>query len=262
MSLKLRRFRYAATCASCGAHLPVGSPGTWDPQRRLATCAGCQPIERGEAGKSASREWLRRHERRQGQVRTSHPRVGGLILALTDDPQSTTAWAKGAQGEQMLGAALDRLRIEGIAVLHDRRIPRSRVNIDHLVISSAGVFVVDAKRYGGKVERRDRGGFFRSDYRLYVGGRDRSKLVSRMESQVKVVRQALKGSAGSAVPEVIPVLCFVDSEWGLFASPLRFGDVRVLWPKLLGKLVRDKGDLSAKAISALERQLAQALPPA
>jgi hypothetical protein len=90
-------------------------------------------------------------------------------------------------------------------------------------------------------------------------GQNSSRVWSR---KLRAVRQALKGSAGSAVPEVIPVLCFVDSEWGLFASPLRFGDVRVLWPKLLGKLVRDKGDLSAEAISALERQLAQALPPA
>jgi Nuclease-related domain len=140
-----------------------------------------------------------------------------------------------------------------------RRTPRSRANIDHLLISSAGVFVVDAKRYKGKVERRDSGGFFRTDYRLYVGGRDRSKLVVHLESQVRTVRQALNGTV---VPAVIPVLCFVDSEWGLFTSPLRFGDVRVLWPKMLGKLVRSKGHLTAAEISAVERQLAHALPPA
>jgi Nuclease-related domain len=66
----------------------------------------------------------------------------------------------------MLGTALERLRSEGMAVLHDRRVPGTRANIDHLLISSSGVFVVDAKRYGGRVEQRDRGGFFRTDYRL------------------------------------------------------------------------------------------------
>jgi hypothetical protein len=33
------------------------------------------------------------------------------------------------------------------------------------------VFVVDVKNYKGKVETRDRGGFFSTDDRLYVGGR-------------------------------------------------------------------------------------------
>jgi hypothetical protein len=58
------------------------------------------------------------------------------------------------------------------------------------------------------------------------------------------------------------VLCFIDSDWGLFASPLRVGDVRVLWPKMLGKLIRSKGELSPAAVAALERQLARALPAA
>jgi hypothetical protein len=39
-------------------------------------------------------------------------------------------------------------------VLHDRRIPGRRSNIDHLVIARSGVWVVDTKRYRGKVERR------------------------------------------------------------------------------------------------------------
>jgi hypothetical protein len=41
---------------------------------------------------------------------------------VSSDPQSTTAWATGARGEQAIGQSLDRLREEGIAVLHDRRI--------------------------------------------------------------------------------------------------------------------------------------------
>jgi hypothetical protein len=54
----------------------------------------------------------------------------------------------------MLGAALDRLRSETLAVLHDRLIPGSNANIDHLAIGRAGVFVIDSKRYTGQVERR------------------------------------------------------------------------------------------------------------
>ena len=57
-------------------------------------------------------------------------------------------------------ALLDPLRDEGLAVLHDRRIPYSKANIDHLIVAPWGVFIVDAKNYKGKVETRNRGGFF------------------------------------------------------------------------------------------------------
>ena len=64
---------------------------------------------------------------------------------MSDDPHSTVAWAYGANGERALGNLLDPLRDEGLAVLHDRRIPGSKANIDHVVIAPWGVFVVDAK---------------------------------------------------------------------------------------------------------------------
>src|SRR4029077_12190747 len=90
------------------------------------------------------------------------------------------AWAYGAQGERALGGLLNRLRDDGMSVLHDRRIPSSRANIDHIVVGPAGVFVVDAKNYKGRVERRARGGFFSTDYRLFVGGRDNTALIAGM----------------------------------------------------------------------------------
>jgi hypothetical protein len=36
----------------------------------------------------------------------------------------------------------------------DRRIRRSRANIDHIAVASSGIWVIDAKRYNGKVEVR------------------------------------------------------------------------------------------------------------
>ncbi len=107
--------------------------------------------ESGAAGASAQREYERRMTRREEQIRTRHPKLGGLILALSDDPQSTKAWASGAKGEVALGARLDKQTSESIAVLHDRRIPGTKANIDHIVVMAGGVFVVDAKRY---VDRR------------------------------------------------------------------------------------------------------------
>jgi hypothetical protein len=124
-------------------------------------------------------------------VRSRYGRLSRVVLALSDDPHSTAAWAYGANGERALGKLLDPLRDEGLAVLHDRRIPRSKANIDHLVVAPWGVFVVDAKNYKGRVETRNRGGFFSTDLRLYVVGRDKTALVAGMTKQAQAVRAAL-----------------------------------------------------------------------
>lgn len=57
------------------------------------------PPDAGLAGGSAKAEHQRRVARREQRIRQAHPRLGGLILALSDDPQSTRAWASGAVGE-------------------------------------------------------------------------------------------------------------------------------------------------------------------
>src|SRR5690349_11847768 len=108
------------------------------------------------AGGSARNEYDRRRNARAERVRSKHKRLGGVILALTDEPQSTTAWARGAEGERLLGAGLDRLAPHGVATLHDRLQRRgAKANIDHLAIAASGIWIIDAKRYKGRVERRD-----------------------------------------------------------------------------------------------------------
>jgi hypothetical protein len=137
------------------------------------------PIDGGTAGASAQREHDRRVAKREAATRGRFGnRLGGIVLALTDEPQSTRAWAKGARGEKELDAAL--AGVPDVVVLNDRRVPGTRGNIDHLVVAPAGLFVVDAKRYQGSLRIRDVGGFFHTDNRLYVGRRDRSHLADNM----------------------------------------------------------------------------------
>jgi hypothetical protein len=197
-------------------------------------------------------------------IRAQHKHLGGLLLALSSDPQSTTAWATGAQGEQAIGRSLDRLRADGVAVLHDRRIPGSRANIDHLAISQAGIFVIDTKHYMGRVEQRDVGGWFKTDLRLFVGGRDRSKLLAGMTTQVEAVRRAIAHEERWQDLPVTAVLLFMsDSNWSVFARhPLRFESVYVLWGKALGKLIRAERAAESIDVAALEHALATTLPAA
>lgn len=58
-------------------------------------------------------------------------------------------------GEERLGTRLNELADDSLRMLHDRRIPRSRANIDHLAVTRSGVFVIDAKKYKGRTEAQD-----------------------------------------------------------------------------------------------------------
>ncbi|HMJ76446.1 MAG TPA: nuclease-related domain-containing protein [Iamia sp.] len=284
--MKRMRLRYAGTCAGCAAPLDAGTTAWWDATARQVTCVACQaampavampavdvvpagatrvppsdPLDRGVAGASARREGERRSARRDERVRTRHPRLGGLMLALSDDPTSTKAWAKGAIGEAKVGAALEAAAHQGIEVLHDRRMPRSRANIDHLVVAPSGIGVVDAKRYQGQLERRDVGGWRRTDLRLYVDGRDQTKLVDGAAKQVAAVEAALARGPWDGVP-VHGALCFVDSRVGWFAKPFRIRGVLVSWPRELVAAMVATTALDVTVRAGLLHHLARVFPRA
>jgi hypothetical protein len=223
-----------------------------------------RPLERGEAGASAGRRHERLHEKRETQARDKFGRLAGIYLAITNEPESTRAWATGSSGERVLGAYLDSLDDDAsVIVLHDRRIPHKRANIDHVAITRGGVFVIDAKNYSGKVQKIDKGGWFSTDLRLYVGRRDCSKLVQGIAKQVDAVRQAL----GAPVIQefaltITPVLCFVAAEWSLFARPFQVSGVWIDWSHSLGKRLCAPGPLDGEHVRTLARNVAAALPAA
>jgi len=174
-------------------------------------------------------------------------RLGTIVVAVKGERQSTTAWRSGAQGERVVGQALDALVDQDVVVLHDRRIPGSRANIDHLVVTRAGVWVVDAKRYQGRRPRLEvEGGLFRPRVeKLRVGGGDRTKLVEGVLGQVARVQQVL-----GAVP-VRGVLCFVDADWPLLGGSFSVRDVEVCWPKRLGRVVTaGEGHVDVDAVAS------------
>ncbi len=65
-------------------------------------------------------------------------------------------WAQGAEGERLTAAALEGLGTDAV-VLHDRLLEPgiSEVNLDHVVVSAAGVFLVDTKYWSGDVSIYD-----------------------------------------------------------------------------------------------------------
>ncbi|MFP3466062.1 nuclease-related domain-containing protein [Leifsonia sp. SIMBA_070] len=193
-------------------------------------------------------------------MREAHPRIGGLLLAITDEPQSTKAWATGAAGEILLGRRLDSLLNDSTFVLHDRRIPPTKANIDHIVVSSSGVFVIDAKKYKGRPSLRVDGGLFRPRVeRLMVGSRDQTKLVDGINGQVSKVRAALAAADLGDVP-VTGMLCFVEADWPLFGGDFSIMGIRVLWPKKAASEIAACSPADPDVGRRTYRAIAQAFP--
>lgn len=174
---------------------------------------------------------------------------------LRGSPQHEVAFARGAQGERAVGDALERRLADGPAsVLHDRRMPGGRGNIDHLVIAPTGVYVIDAKDYRGKVSVA-RPWFGKP--KLLVDGRDRTKVVDGLDRQVTAVRKAIDDETIA----LHGVFCFTRAEIPIVFKQTIRGHA-LLYRKALVKRLAADGPLDSEAIDALTRRLAAALPPA
>lgn len=247
---KRMRLRYAGTCRLCGRTLAAGADAVYERGSKTVRCVDCAAVamnpaeavatvvaadtadaaDTGAAGASARREYERRRGNREQRIRADHPKLGGLILALTDDPQSTKAWERGAVGEELMAKRLADLP-DTFRVLHDRRIRGTRANIDHIAIGPTGVWVIDAKRY---VDKRPallvEGGIIRPRVEsLRIGGRDGTKLVKGVQSQIQRVATAL----GGTTTPITGVLCFLEADWPLIGASFTVDGVHVLWPRLL-----------------------------
>ena len=128
------------------------------------------------------------------------------------------------------------------------------------MIAPAGIFVVDAKSYKGIIRIQDRGWFLRHDYRLTVGGRDRSKLAYDMAWQVEAVEEVLVDAGEDPLPSITPVLCFVNGDWPIFRAPEEFDGVRLESERSIKSLVTRSDELDAAEIDRLTAILANALP--
>jgi len=178
-------------------------------------------------------------------------------VGLLRPSPSEVAWGKGASGERRVGRVLDGLRRHGVSVLHDRTIPGSRANIDHIVVAPSGVFTVETKRYRGRLEVRSR------RTQVWISGRNRSKVLDQARRQTAAVEQALT-RAGLLGIAVTPVLCFVDTTIPLL-TPKTIAEVMICTPNMLRRrLVRQRGpdDLGPAQTAAVAERLGAVFQPA
>jgi hypothetical protein len=83
------------------------------------------------------------------ELRTADP-IGVLTSRILRRKTDERAWSQGAHGEQIVGWFLGHLP-EGWHVFHDVPVGERGANIDHVVVSRAGVFTLNTKNLRGRV---------------------------------------------------------------------------------------------------------------
>ncbi len=176
--------------------------------------------------------------------------------------QSDGAWATGARGEQILAESLTR-RCPEVPLLHDRRYGHRRANIDHLAIAATGVYVIETKRYRGKIQVRNP---LFGAARLRIAGRDQTRLVDGLRTQVAAVRAVVSELAPDVA--VHGCFCFVAPD-GLLADSglplwrtLRIEGLPLYHPRSLARKLNKRGPMAPDRARALHAELAARLPPA
>jgi ssDNA-binding Zn-finger/Zn-ribbon topoisomerase 1 len=235
----------------------------------------------GQAGGSAQQQYLRRKEAFQRRRAERLPRTlvkaavlgagtaivfgflgspaygvflgvlgaAAIIAVAVVTPPSTTAWETGALGEEWTARMLDPLAERGFVILHDRRIPGSKANIDHIAVGPSGVFVIETKNIAGRLQIDG------PDMR--IAGR-RVRAVEEVRREASAVANALGASLAVHGLAVVPVICAHRAELPIFTN--RVDGVRVVDGKGLVRLLTTSAPvLTPGDVSALAGRLATTL---
>ena len=171
------------------------------------------------------------------------------IVATGDSSRPLTA-------EPQLVDLLDQLATFGIVTFHDRRIKRSLLFIDHVVVAPSGVYAIDERPWSRHVELRERGSWMQRSERLMVGSRNRTRLADAVVKKASLLRRELRGFQ---IP-VHPVLCFTDGDWPLWARPIEIRGATVMWPKELERRAKQLGRVNTQGLAAVAGVLEESLP--
>ncbi|NLE78020.1 MAG: NERD domain-containing protein [Rhodococcus sp.] len=285
-NFKLITLKTDGTCIACSATIPAGAKAWWAPKR--VQCTGCHDVQhvlpdepaapsadvagasaRATSDRAATRDTAR-YEKAVAEdaawreaTRQKHRYFGRIATALTPKPEFKESrkarnYRIGADGEEIVAEWL--AKAAGVEVLHDRHWPGTSLsNIDHIAVGPKGVFIVDAKKWTGKIDVVNKGNLFKEDWRLVVGGRDRRETVDGVLAQVEALRGVL-GQEFEAVP-VSGILCFTEGTWAFPKVAMNIRGVTVLWPNKLPELVSAAG-AHASIVEQLAEHLRTALRPA
>lgn len=243
MTWQSKPLRYGGVCDSCGTPIEVRAAGWHNPDLKKVRCAACGPPAEEEAA-------------RESHAMSPDP-IGGSAALREARSRHDHKWVKGAAGEYLMDQSLHNRLTKEAVILTDRRVPGTKANIDHLVVASSGVWIIDTKNWKGRIEYKAPSAFS-IDTRLYVGGKDRTAVVEAMYAMVIPVAQAIHDRS---VP-VNPALVFMDGDWApaalprlMMGRPYQHLSVWITPPKILAKMINEAGPLDTQAIQVLAKRL-------
>lgn len=180
-----------------------------------------------------------------------------LARAAWGRRQTTEAYRVGADGERGAANALAPLTDLGWIVLHDRRVPTGKENLDHIAVGPAGVVVIETKNWSGKVLVTTSG--------LRRNGRNAQAALDQVLRQVAAIR--LTGALGEDADDLLRSIIYVHraqiERQGSRRRPARPMEVRICGPKELVVAVTDGPELlSPMRVNEIASALAKVLPPA
>jgi nuclease-like protein len=139
--------------------------------------------------------------------------VGGIgAYTILQLPADALYWDKGARGERMTGESLSALEEDGFVLLHDRQLPGSRANIDHIAIGPSGVYVIDSKNLSGSVGVMNE--------RLFISDHDRQSYIESIHRQAIATQVALSEAMNKFRLTVTPVLCIHGARMPIFQKAI------------------------------------------
>ena len=159
----------------------------------------------------------------------------------------------GMEGEKVVGQSLEELRANGAAVFHD--VPAKGFNVDHVVVSREGVFVIETKTFSKPKGRRTT--IMYDGARVLVDGKspDRDP-VWQVRGNAAWMQELLKESTGKWFP-VRPVVLFPG--WYVETAAANAHEkVWVLNPKCLSSFIQNENvDLPAEDVSLIAFHLSR-----
>jgi hypothetical protein len=246
-----KNLQFGGVCQSCGSKIERHSKGWHEPSLKKVRCLQCGP---GDDSNSAAVA--------PDVTGTSDP-VGGTAALRAARETRDRDFVKGATGEYLIDVGLRKNLGREAKLITDRAIPGTKSKVDHIVVAPSGVWIIDTHLWRGKIEYKTKS-LTSLDYRLYVGGTDRTSKVEDIYNLVIPVAQVI---ADRSIP-VHAAMVFVDGDWSN-AQTLRLArdkphqhlGVWLTWPRALYKMINEAGTLDPQSIDRVHSKLNSGLKP-
>jgi len=145
----------------------------------------------------------------------------------------------GRDGERAVGQYLELLREQGCRIFHD--IIGASFNIDHVIISKKGIFVIETKTYSKPIREKPQPVICYDGGKILIDGHEsKSDILTQVKASSSWLKEVIKESTGK-VFDITPVIVFPG--WFVEGPGNKKEKIQVLNPKLLPAFISGRKDV-------------------